>query len=57
MNQPISRQAFRATVVKLAFRDISQQYNQPRKARRKMARAIGKQAFKAWRNGEVPAHE
>lgn len=50
----VSRQAFRSKVINLAFQDISAQYTlMPRKARRKMSRVIGKQAFKAWRNGDV----
>lgn len=51
-----SRQSMRHTMFKLAFSDLSKQYFEPRKARRKIARAISKQAFKVWRNGESPVN-
>ena len=53
-NQPIlTRQLMRRKLIQLAFQDISKTYTQPRKARRKMARAIGKKAFQVWRVGDV----
>ncbi len=53
-NQPnLSRQAVRRKMIELAFQDISKQYKEPRRARRAMARAIGKQAWVAYRSTPI----
>ena len=47
----------RHKLTELAFKDISQQYLQPRRARRKMSRVIGKKAFQVWRvSGDNPVN-
>jgi len=56
VSNSITRQGMRRKLIELAFQDISKTYAQPRKARRKMARAIGKKAFKAWRVGDGPVN-
>lgn len=55
-NQPqvvVSRQAMRHKLTELAFQDISTKYAMPRRARRKIARVLGKKAFRAWRGEDV----
>lgn len=52
-NSALTRQTMRRKLIELAFMDISRTYLAPRKARRAMARNIGKKAFQVWRNGET----